>query len=743
MEAVAPATHETTSEPLPPFVLDDPEAAIDTLREQERQAIINGHNRVYETFGQGNESQGESDSATDEQSGNYRINPNIVLDNPGLNDELENAAAKATDDLHETYLKGHLNREDNEALYDRIRELLQRTSVRNMDEGQWKLDEVETDADGNAKTDAKGVPIRKPGTSGRALAQTTVGKIRDDFGMTPANADPTEPTDPNTDPGDFTDPNSDPDNPQVNPGDAADIGNILNTADADTIVIPAVPGSGDPADPNKAPDLQNPEYVAAHDKLMASRAKLAELSIKRRQLIRKGGKKAEQLKQEFEDAQAEYQLDVQKYHTIQVKQNREAGLDDTEIRKKLIDELLEEHKLFSQAEYEVLNNDRSVRGKVARWLAKNHRLFFASAATGFAVGFGTKLLTKSAGIALGISAAPVALAAGAAIKTTKAVLTATVMNRARAFKEHQERADKDRERFHAKLRGEGEDITGDPTDSAHSSDEMVLRYGASKLQKVIGERVETDRKGNRNRVVAAVAISGAAAAVGVGVAEAAQHLGWFGGGGGNHPSGARPGGAGKPDGGSASTAPRPEGTGSTPSGGNTTPNQAGGTGSTPGGHNGTPGTGANGNTAPNGGNTSGNGGTTTGSGGHNGTPGNSNSGGAGSNPNTAPGTAGNETVDGYNTTAEIARGEGYQRAFADLAAQKGVHLSNEQSWALYQHLATQFHGNFFTDNPSYNMGHGNYGIGSAKTSHWDPRVVHAMNQWMLQNSNESEHAQFN
>jgi hypothetical protein len=100
-------------------------------------------------------------------------------------------------------------------------------------------------------------------------------------------------------------------------------------------------------------------------------------------------------------------------------------------------------------------------------------------------------------------------------------------------------------------------------------------------------------------------------------------------------------------------------------------------------------------------------------------------------------------VDGYNTTAEIARGEGYQRAFADLAAQKGVHLSNEQSWALYQHLATQFHGNFFTDNPSYNMGHGNYGIGSAKTSHWDPRVVHAMNQWMLQNSNESEHAQFN
>lgn len=274
------------------------------------------------------------------------------------------------------------------------------------------------------------------------------------------------------------------------------------------------PAPEEPPEAPLTPEQRKQQYKEALGQLAAQRTVLAKLSVERRQMIRKGSDKAEELEEAYLGAQEQYQELIKHVGKLKVQKWHEDGMTGDELKAKVVATLLDEHQAFSKAEQQVLEADDSRRGRIAKWLAKKHRLAFFSAGSGIVVGFGAKwALGLAAGAAIGLTGGA-ALGAGAAIKSTKAILMAKIGNKVDAIRHFDKRyqADKDT------LRTDAEQLDiGDH--------EALVNNANGLLQGTLDNRVEKDRKGNRNRVIAAAAIGGTAGLIGVGIETAAEHLG--------------------------------------------------------------------------------------------------------------------------------------------------------------------------------------------------------------------------
>jgi hypothetical protein len=94
-----------------------------------------------------------------------------------------------------------------------------------------------------------------------------------------------------------------------------------------------------------------------------------------------------------------------------------------------------------------------------------------------------------------------------------------------------------------------------------------------------------------------------------------------------------------------------------------------------------------------------------------------------------------------NNHADVKSGEGYQQLIQDLARENGGKLNDQHSWDLYKALKGKFAGHLLTNDHSYAMPGGNYGI-SAPNAHavWNAKAMSFINTWMHQHASELEAA---
>lgn len=264
-------------------------------------------------------------------------------------------------------------------------------------------------------------------------------------------------------------------------------------------------------EPNPIPPLPRAEDIqTAETTLSDTRKQLAELSVQRRRLARKGGKKAKALEEQFVAAQEAYEEARMAMGRLHTQSWQHAGIEPDAIRANVVSLLLDEHQNFTKAEMEFLAEDPSRKAKLARFLAGHKHLFAAAnGVVGFGIGFGLSKASKGALTgALGLVGAatlPAALAAGVAVKTTKAVLQSSLGNHVRQHHTHDVRATQDYEEL--------EHVSDYYIDSESSADEM-LASANELLSDRIHKRVNKDIKSNRNRVIASVAIGGIAGTAG-------------------------------------------------------------------------------------------------------------------------------------------------------------------------------------------------------------------------------------
>ncbi len=258
-----------------------------------------------------------------------------------------------------------------------------------------------------------------------------------------------------------------------------------------------------PTDPSEEDpiDHMSPEAEAVYTALLSARTALAPLSLARRQLIRKGGKKAKALEAEYGQAKAAYDTALQNVTTFYVTGYRANCANDVTIREKVLPRLIDEHRAFTQTEFDLLKTDDSRRARIARFLGKKGAVFGLSAVSGVGIGLAARAVSKSALMA-GIGITGGAVAGGAiAARLTKNILLAKVRNNIAINRDFEKRRDQDVSALKDHLTSTGEMPLDESVQSVHG-----------KIGAIITDRVEKDRKSNRNRVAISALIGGAAAA---------------------------------------------------------------------------------------------------------------------------------------------------------------------------------------------------------------------------------------
>jgi hypothetical protein len=94
-------------------------------------------------------------------------------------------------------------------------------------------------------------------------------------------------------------------------------------------------------------------------------------------------------------------------------------------------------------------------------------------------------------------------------------------------------------------------------------------------------------------------------------------------------------------------------------------------------------------------------------------------------------------VAGFAVQSQVAPGDGYTQKLQGLAAQKHITLSPSESYRAYRFVNRDVHGKFFTDDPSYKMANGDYGISRAGSARWVPRALIDFRHWLETNGKTS------
>lgn len=247
-------------------------------------------------------------------------------------------------------------------------------------------------------------------------------------------------------------------------------------------------------------DHTSPEAQAAYAAVTSARNQLAKLSVARRQLIRKGGKKATTLTAQYNEARTAYGTALENVTAFYVTAYHDRGADDQSIREKVLPRLIDEHHSFTQAEFDILKTDDSLRGRTARYLGKRGAMFGLSAGSGVAIGLAARAISKTALMA-GIGITGGAAAGGLiAARYTKNILLTGIRNSVALNKEFEKRRAQDT----AALKSHLETTASTPLD-------VSIRSVHAKIGAVITDRVEKDRISNRNRVAVSALIGGVAA----------------------------------------------------------------------------------------------------------------------------------------------------------------------------------------------------------------------------------------
>lgn len=404
----------------------------------------------------------------------------------------------------------------------------------------------------------------------------------------------------------------------------------------------------EPKDDEPKPDDEDEEEKGPSplEALIAARKELAALSVERRKLLRKGGKKNKKLEEQYTEAQKRYDEALQAAGVAMVTDMRQDGATDTDIRAEIVRLTLTENQEFSAAQREAIGEKDSLRWRLATKLAnKKGWLTGFSVANGAVFGTGARFVGKGMVVLGSGILLPVAVASAVAIRTTKAIIGSSVGNLAYMIRDFDKTAVAD----HKRLESHAKELDGSTTHEA------FIQAAAGLLNKNITGRVDADRKRNQARVLKAVALS-------AGAAVAAEFVTDYfkGSGSDNH----------------AASTQKPNYNDTIPPNQNppkpgTLPYQQSG------GHHG--------------------GGHGQGSGNHGGGHGNGNQGG-----NHGGGTP---PQNGSAVKVHIGDGEGYQQMYADIARQNGIHVNDAQTWYAVTHTEGVLENNPLKGDTTY-MFHG-------------------------------------
>ena len=423
-------------------------------------------------------------------------------------------------------------------------------------------------------------------------------------------------------------------------------------------------------------DHMSPEAQAVYGPAIAAREALAVLSVERRQMILKNGKKAKELATKYDAARATYEAALQDVTNFYVKTYRDKGFKEETIHQRVLPRLIDEHHKFTEEEYKILTLDNSLRSRVARFLGKRGAMMGLSAVSGYALGKAARAVAGGALMA-GVGITGGAAAGGIiGVRSAKNALLAKVHSSASLNKDFDKRRAADKAALEEHLVGNKNVEVDEAARSMHA------RIGA-----IITERVEKDRKSNARRVVVSTLIGGATAAAAFELAPCIEHTigGWF------HDSG---------NNGNALTTPSDHGQYTFPGSGEhqanplAPPVQPSGPVQVE---------------IPKGPVTIG-----------------GNPGGNGSN-----------VFDGFHTNVTVEHGNGYIRELQDLAAQKHVHLSLDQATDAYHHVLNSQGAHFFTNDPNY-VYHGDNRISNPGPAIWDHAHIAAFNDWLHQQEAEGK-----
>lgn len=448
--------------------------------------------------------------------------------------------------------------------------------------------------------------------------------------------------------------------------------------------------------PEPATGAPTPETLAeAQQNLEIARNNLAALSVQLRRRWHKRGKSASELRDQYNQAQEIYQNARLRHGILQAQNLQSQNITGVELRRGVIDSVLTEHGNFTTAEQQALiaQADNSRAGRLIRWFANHNKAWFMGASAGAGLGFGWLLGTTVKSITKNVVANTAGFGAAIAIpaigagmvgaKVARAVYQARFGSQVELHRSITDKATKDQELLRKEL-----------NDTEASDHEELLSNSQQTLTNRINTRVNKDIRGNKVLVLGAAALSGAAGGLGYLVAEAGNlHI----------------------DKGFHTIWPFDHADQS---------NSTSGGGAAGSGGNGSGGAIAGGNAASHNLN-------------YNDTiPPNQSNPGLPSADYQQPYANPNGLVDGFNPNVIVENGHGYIQELQELAAQKNIHLTDQQGFNLYHDLLSKYNGPLLDNDPSYTMPGGGLGISHPGQAVWDPNAVHFMNQWLQDHASE-------
>ena len=380
-----------------------------------------------------------------------------------IRDEVQQNFKEEINNVAVLYVANHLNRDDNEELFDGCVDLVKRYSVLNMTDSEWRAGE--RSADGS---------YDKPETAGQRRLWNELTEL-------------------------------------------VPIAETPDTSDEDDL--------DEDLDEDYEHETTALELVALQGALESSRANLAQLSIKRRAMVRKSGGKAKRLQEAYDTAQQQYDAALKAMGVHAINELRAAGETDNDIALAVIMGTISERQAFTQAEADKMAADNSKRAKFLRWYGQLPIMIGANTAGGFALGFGAQKLVK-----LGfIAALPIAGVAGlAAVKVGKSLLTSSLNNGVQLHKTLDKRGAQDIKAMHDMFDSNEVNVAIGPDVTA----ENYAEFSQKLVKQSIDNRVQKDIRNNRTRAVVAGVMAGGFAVGGAILADKLQHVASSGGGGG-------------------------------------------------------------------------------------------------------------------------------------------------------------------------------------------------------------------
>lgn len=514
------------------------------------------------------------------------------------------------------------SRDDNPDVHGRVVAMLRDASVDRMDDEEWYLGEA------SEPTEEDGIPLHNNlATSGKSQHQTALDALRTELGL----------------------------------DDEGDEGEDDPEDDEDD----------EPDDPLSEEQQQRLENLQAE--IGNLRGRLAALSVERRRLITDRGQTNRKLEARYSETQLAYSEALQELGQLRSLVLSAENLTADEFQHRVVEDVLTEHRNFTNAEFAHMQHDSSRKARLIRWMA-DHKFghYAVSAGSGAVLGGATKAVKAGLVASLSVGAAAVTIPAALGVKTVGAIYRGGVGNQVTMHREFEKRRQHDNQQLQS--------VFDESDVAAHHS------AGYDSLVATIGGRIEEDQKSNRRRVIGGAILGAAGFGVALAAGELVSNIG--------------------SDGSSAKSTLTSDSeakpTSTSENTGRTDGHPAASAQSTP-----EPAPGQNPNHDSH-----------------------------GENKSTSTGTddkSSEKSTSDLNANVTVEAGHGITHELEDLAEQQmGIQLTGAEAWEAYQHLNETVDGNLFTNNETYRMDDGSLGIANTGATTWDPRALEEFERWLAE-----------